>query len=57
MNSFLLLCAMGFGFGYDGCEDQKHYFQVITPSKDYGFVVGKDGFYCDVVYLKNSNLK
>lgn len=49
---FISLFSSGFGFGYDGTEDDKHYFQVNTPEADYGFVVDKSNVYCDVVVQK-----
>lgn len=54
MNAILALCVLlsGYGFGYDGTEENKHYFHVSTPTTDYGFVLEESGVTCDIVSLK-----
>lgn len=47
---FLLLMLTGYGFSYDGCVDDKYYFQINTPKTDYGIVVSADEVYCDTIY-------
>jgi hypothetical protein len=54
MNILLILAAMGYGIGYDGFEDNKHYFQINTPKTNYGIVVSEKGIDCDMIYYKNS---
>ena len=53
MIAFLFLVLSGYGIGYDGFEDNKHYFQINTPSVDYGIVVSEKGIDCDMIYCKN----
>lgn len=59
MQTILLLCVIacnsGYGFGYDGCVDKEYYFQVNTPTADYGIVVSEDSIYCDTIFYKKSN--
>lgn len=54
MNLILALCVLlsGYGIGYDGTEEDKHYFHVSTPTNDYGFVLDDSGVYCDLVSHK-----
>lgn len=54
MNALIAICVLlsGYGVGYDGAEDNKHYFHVSTPQADYGFVLEESGVYCDVVSRK-----
>lgn len=54
MNALLSLWIIisGYGFGYDGSQDNKHYFHVSTPKADYGFVLEDSGVSCDIVSLK-----
>ena len=54
MNLILsIICLLSqYGIGYDGTEDNKHYFHVSTPKADYGFVLEDSGLSCDLVNLK-----
>lgn len=50
---FLLsLVFSGYGLWYDGCYENKHYFQINTPKVDYGIVVSEREVYCDTVFYK-----
>lgn len=55
MNALISLCILlfGYGAGYDGTQDNKHYFHLSTPKADYGFVLDESGITCDVVCEKN----
>lgn len=55
MNALISLCVLlsGYGFGYDGSQDDKHYFHVTTPTTEYGFVLEESGVTCDVVNQKS----
>jgi hypothetical protein len=53
MNLLLTLVLSGYGFGYDGSEQNNHYFHVNTPNADYGIVVSDQEIYCDVVSIKS----
>lgn len=52
MNFVFALLLAGYGIGYDGYEGEKHYFQINTPTADYGIVVSDKEIYCDVVSHK-----
>lgn len=54
MQSYLLVFFLGYGIGYDGCEENKIYFHVNTPSADYGFIVQdkEPVIYCDIISIK-----
>lgn len=55
MNAILAIVLSGYGFWYDGYESHKYYFEVNTPSADYGLVLDMTEtpkVYCDVIAEK-----
>lgn len=49
----ILALLAGYGFSYDGFQDNKHYFQINTPEADYGWVLSESELYCDVINQRN----
>ena len=50
--AWLLICSLGYGCVYDGYENGKIYFSLLTPQADYGIVVSVDEIYCDTIFEK-----
>lgn len=46
----MVLGMLGYGCGYEGCEDGKVYVGVYTPQSEYGFVIKNSEIYLDTVY-------
>jgi hypothetical protein len=53
---FLIMSSMGYGAWYDGVEENKAYFGVYSPTKDYGLVydIEHKDLYCDIVWTKTN---
>jgi hypothetical protein len=53
MYSILMILGMvGYGVGFEGCEDGKIYVGVYTPNAEYGYVVGNGEIYLDTIFEK-----
>lgn len=50
--ALVLIGSLGYGFGYDGYENGKIYFSILTPKTDYGIVVSETEIYCDTIFEK-----
>lgn len=54
---FVITFLFGFGYSacFDGIEENKIYFSVCSPEKDYGYVYDMQNktFYCDMTWEKN----
>ena len=50
--ALVLIGSLGYGLGYDGYENGKIYFSLLTPQADYGIVVSADEIYCDTIFEK-----
>lgn len=48
----VLVFSLGYGCGYDGYENGKIYFSLLTPKADYGIVVSEAEIYCDTIFEK-----
>ena len=48
----VLISSLEYGLGYDGYENGKIYFSVLTPKIDYGIVVSETEIYCDTIFEK-----
>ncbi len=44
---------LGYGVGYEGYSENKHYFGVYTPDAEYGWVVTEKEIYLDTIFEKN----
>jgi len=45
---------MGFGIGFEGCDEGKMYFGTYTPTREYGWVVTDREVYLDTVLEKTN---
>lgn len=50
MFALLVVCSLGYGCSYDGYENDKIYFSLLTPQADYGIVVSEKEIYCDTIF-------
>lgn len=50
--AMVLAFSLGYGCGYDGYENGKIYFSLLTPKTDYGIVVSEAEIYCDTIFEK-----
>jgi len=48
---------IGMFVGFEGYLNGKLYVGVYTPKCEYGYVIKKDDFYLDTVYVKDYNVK
>lgn len=46
----MALGSLGYGCGYDGYENGKLYFSLLTPQADYGIVVSEKEIYVDTIF-------
>lgn len=49
-----LITFMGFGIGFEGCDEGKMYFGTYTPTREYGWVVTDREVYLDTVLEKTN---
>lgn len=49
---FAILAILSSCCGYDGSQENKHYFHLSTPKADYGFVLDESGVSCDTVWVR-----
>lgn len=58
MYTFAMLVGMlGYGVGYEGCENGKVYFGFYTRDTEYGWVVTDKDIYLDTVLKKDLTSK
>lgn len=50
--ALVAICSLGYGCGYDGYENGKYYFSILTPQADYGIVVAEEEIYVDTIFEK-----
>lgn len=46
----MVACSLGYGCGFDGYENGKYYFSILTPQVDYGIIVAEEGIYVDTIF-------
>jgi len=50
----VILSFMGFGVGYEGYDNGKHYVGTYTPTKEYGWVIQDGEIHLDSILEKTN---